>query len=107
MFLDGTPAVEQIASPDDTAEGFVLAVEHCEEAANNVFNIAAPAPFRYQDHVEKIARRLNLPYDSARVRGYEPYSISSEKARRLLGYEPKHTMDRMIERALELASRAG
>jgi nucleoside-diphosphate-sugar epimerase len=101
LFADGSPAVDQIAHPDDTAEGFALAVEHRDKARNNVFNIAAPAPFRYRDFIEKVAAGLGKPYESARVGGYEPYSISSEKARRLLGYEPKNTMEIMIDRALQ------
>jgi nucleoside-diphosphate-sugar epimerase len=101
LFADGSPAVDQIADPDDTAEGFALAIDHFDKAKNNIFNIAAPGPFRYQDFIEKVAAQLGKIYDSAVVRGYEPYSISSAKARELLGYKPKHTMERMIEKALK------
>lgn len=109
LFMDGSPAVDQIADPDDTAEGFVLAIEHFDNAKNNVFNITAPAPFRYRDHIEQVAAGLNLPYDSAKVSGYEPYSISIEKAQRLLGYQPRHTMKMEPEdpKLLERARREG
>ena len=100
LFMDGSPAVEQIAHPDDTAEGFVLAIERYDKAKNNVFNIAAPGPFRYQDFIERVAAELGKVYDSAKVSGFEPYAISNEKARRLLGYNPKYTMEIMIEKAL-------
>lgn len=98
--MDGSPAVDQIAHPDDTAEGFVLAIERYDTAKNNVFNIAAPSPFRYQDFIERVAAELGKVYDRAKVRGFEPYAISNEKARRLLGYNPKYTMQMMIEMAL-------
>lgn len=101
LFADGSPAVDQIADPDDTAEGFALAIDHYEKAKNNIFNIAAPEPFTYQEFIEKVAAKLGMIYDSAVVRGYEPYSISNAKAQELLGYKPKHTMERMIERALK------
>jgi nucleoside-diphosphate-sugar epimerase len=101
LFRDGSPAVDQIADPDDTAEGFALAIDHHEEAKNNIFNIAAPGPFRYQDFIETVAAKLGKTYESAVVRGYEPYSISNAKAEKLLGYKPKHTMERMIEKALK------
>jgi UDP-glucose 4-epimerase len=101
LFADSSPAVDQIADPDDTAEGFALAIDHYDRAKNNIFNIAAPGPFRYQDFIERVAAKLGKVYDSAVVQGYEPYSISNAKARELLGYKPKHTMERMIEKALK------
>jgi len=101
LFPDGSPAVDQIADPDDTAEGFALAIDHFERARNNIFNIAAPAPFAYREFIEKVAERMGMPYESAIVRGYEPYSISNAKAEELLGYKPKHTMERMIDTALK------
>lgn len=101
LFADGSPAVDQIADPDDTSEGFALAIEHYEKARNNIFNIAAPAPFAYQDFMEKVAAKLGKVYESAIVRGYEPYSISNAKAQELLGYRPKHTMESMIDKALK------
>ena len=101
LFADGTPAVDQIADPDDTSEGFALAIDHFEKAKNNVFNIAAPEPFRYQDFIERVATILAMEYDSARLSGYEPYSISNDKARKLISYKPQHTMSAMIEKALK------
>jgi UDP-glucose 4-epimerase len=101
LFQDGSPAVDQIADPDDTAEGFALAIEHFEKAKNNVFNIAAPRAFRYQDVIDLVSSKLGKEYERVKVRGYEPYSISNQKAQELLGYNPKYTMEKMIEKALE------
>jgi UDP-glucose 4-epimerase len=101
VFIDGSPAVDQITDPDDTAEGFVLAIERRRAAAGNIFNIAAASPFRYEDFVEAVARGLGLPFDRAKVRGFEPYAISCEKAERLLGYAARHTMANMIDKALQ------
>jgi nucleoside-diphosphate-sugar epimerase len=105
LFSNGEPAVDQIADPDDTAQGIVLAVEKHESAKDNVFNIAAPAPFKYVDFIEKIAEGLGVSWGKGRVSGYEPYEISNEKARRMLGYDPKHRMEEMIDRALKAARR--
>jgi UDP-glucose 4-epimerase len=101
LFMDGTPAVDQIADPDDTAEGFSLAIDNYENARNNLFNIAAPEPFRYRDFIEQVADKLGMEYEEVKIPGYEPYSISNEKAQKLLGYEPKHTMKKMITKALQ------
>lgn len=101
LFMDGTPAVDQIADPDDTAEGFSLAIDNYKNARNNLFNIAAPEPFRYRDFIEQVADKLGMGYEEVKIPGYEPYSISNEKAQKLLGYEPKHTMKKMITKALQ------
>jgi nucleoside-diphosphate-sugar epimerase len=90
LFPDGSPAVDQIADPDDTAEGFALTIDHFDKSKDNIFNIAAPAPFCYQDFIEKVAAKMNKIYDSAVVQGYEPYSISNTKANELLGFKPEH-----------------
>jgi nucleoside-diphosphate-sugar epimerase len=103
LFSDGESAVDQIADPNDTAQGIVLAIDKHESAKNNVFNIAAPAPFRYVDFIEKVADGLGVSWGKGKVSGYEPYEISNEKAQRMLGYNPKHTMEEMIERALKLS----
>jgi nucleoside-diphosphate-sugar epimerase len=99
--------MDQIADPDDTAEGFALAIDHHEKARNNIFNIAAPGPFRYRDFIDGVASKMGKVYESAAVQGYEPYSISNAKAEKLLGYKPKHTMDKMIEKALAKAETKG
>ena len=101
LFSNGEPAVDQIADPDDTAQGILLAIDKHESAKNNVFNIAAPAAFRYVDFVEKVADGLGVSWGTGKVSGYEPYEISNEKAKRMLGYNPEHTMEEMIERALK------
>lgn len=103
----GVSAVDQIAFPDDTADGFTLAIKHYDKAKNNIFNIAAPAPFRYADVIEKVANGLDLPYESAVVSGFEAYEISNAKAEKILGYKPRHTMDEMIDRALTLKKAGG
>jgi nucleoside-diphosphate-sugar epimerase len=101
LCADGSPAVDQIADPDDTSEGFALAIDHFEKAKNNVFNIAAPESFCYQDFIERVAAGLGLEYDSAKLSGCEPYSISNKKAQEILEYKPRHTMAMMIEKALK------
>ena len=100
LFLNGDSAVDQIADLDDTALGWVLAIEKYESAKHNIFNIAGAAPFRYLDVIEQVASGLGVPWESTRVPGIEPYEISNAKAKRLLGYQPRYTMEQMIAKAL-------
>ncbi len=97
---NGESVVDQIADPDDTAEGIALAIDKCRTAKNNIFNIAAPVPFRYLDVIDKVASGLGVPWESGKVSGFEPYEISNEKAKRMLGYTPRYTIEQMIDKAL-------
>jgi nucleoside-diphosphate-sugar epimerase len=100
----GDSVVDQIADPDDTAEGFFLALENFTRAKGEIFNISAPKPFNYHDHSGKIAQARGVPCECVEVPGLEPYEISWEKAGRLINYSPKNTMDKMIAAALSLES---
>ena len=100
LFENGESAVDHITDPEDTAEGVVLAIEKYKTAQNNVFNIAGPEPFRYLDVIKKIAAGLGVPWDSGRVIGIEPYEVSNEKAKKMLGYLPKYSIIKMMEKAL-------
>ena len=97
---NGDSVVDQIADPDDTAEGFFLALENFTRAKGEIFNISAPKPFNYHDYSGKIARARGVTCECVEVPGLEPYEISWEKAGRLINYSPKITMDKMIEAAL-------
>jgi nucleoside-diphosphate-sugar epimerase len=99
---NGESVVDQIADPDDTAEGIALAIDKCNTAKNNIFNIAAPASFRYLDVIERVASGLGVSWESGKVSGFEPYEISNEKAKRMLGYNPRYTMEQMIDKALRV-----
>jgi nucleoside-diphosphate-sugar epimerase len=100
LFENGESAVEHITDSEDTAEGIVLAIEKYETAQNNIFNIAGPEPFRYLDVIQKIAACLGVVWDSGKVLGIKPYEVSNEKAKKILGYLPKYSITKMIEKAL-------
>jgi nucleoside-diphosphate-sugar epimerase len=100
LMINGESGIDQIAAPEDIADGIVRGIERFEKAKNNVYNLAGPSPFRYLDIVKKLAKEFDLPWDSAPVKGIEPYEIVIEKARRILGYNPGSTAEMMFERAL-------
>ena len=99
-YPNGEPLFVHLADPRDTATGFVLAIENLDRGRNNVFNIVGYAPFSYLDVIDKVADGLEVPWENVRISGPEKYEISNEKARRLLGYRPRYSIDSIIERAL-------
>ena len=101
LMMNGESAVDHIADPDDIAEGIVLGVVNREKAVKNIFNLAGPKPFKYLEVIEDLARGMGVPWDSARVKGIEPYELRNDKAKKYLGYEPRYTMKMMIEKAVK------
>jgi nucleoside-diphosphate-sugar epimerase len=100
LMMNGESGVDQVAAPEDIADGIVRGIERFAKAKNNVYNLAGPAPFKYLDIVKKLAGKFDLPWGSAPVKGIEPYEIVIEKAKRVLGYNPGFTAEMMFERAL-------
>ncbi len=97
---NGQSAVDQIADPHDIADGITLGIENCETAKNNIYNIAGPGPFKYLDVIERLADGLGVVWDRARVEGIEPYELRNDLAEKVLGYKPKFTMEKMIDKAV-------
>lgn len=106
LMMNGDSGVDHIADPWDIAEGIVLGVVKHEEAVNGIFNLAGPAPFRYLDVIEQVAKGLGVPWDSARIKGIEPYELRNDRAKRVLGYNPRFTMEKMIEKAVRRARKS-
>jgi nucleoside-diphosphate-sugar epimerase len=86
---DGTPFLEHICDVRDAAEATVLAMES-DVAPGHAFNIAGPEAFRYTEVGPKLAARTGMRVVEARCRGIHSYSLSINKARTLLGYQPRY-----------------
>ncbi len=99
LMPDGSSGVDHVSDPEDIAQGIVLTVERRQAALGGVYNLAGPAPFRYREVIEQLARELGVAWDSAPIKGIEPYELSIERARKVLGYDPQFPIERMLERA--------
>jgi nucleoside-diphosphate-sugar epimerase len=104
LMPDGSSGVDHVSDPEDIAQGIVLAVERHREALGGIYNLAGPAPFRYLEVIEKLARDLGVPWSSAPVKGIEPYELSIDLARKVLGYSPQFPIERMLEQAVRKQS---
>jgi UDP-glucose 4-epimerase len=96
---DGGPFTEHVCDTRDAAEAVLLALES-ERAPGEAFNIAGPAAFRYTDVGPVLARRIGAEPVSLRCPGIHSYSLSIEKARRLLDYDPKYRVEDSLNDAL-------
>lgn len=96
---DRTPFHYQVVDVRDVVQGIMLALQG-EEAKGEIFNIAGPAPFSYQQEAERVAEVLGKSYLKVRTTMFS-YNISIAKARSLLGYNPKFDAYTIITEALE------
>jgi nucleoside-diphosphate-sugar epimerase len=103
LMPDGSSGVDHVSDPEDVAEGIVLGVVNHAAGLRGVYNLAGPSNFRYRELIEKLAVDLGVPWGSAPVKGIEPYELSTERARRVLGYAPQYPIERMLANAVRYA----
>lgn len=96
---DGSPFTEHICDVRDAAEATVLAVRS-DAAAGHTFNIAGPESFQYTEIGPRLAAMLDRPSAEGRCRGIHSYTLSIEKARTLLGYQPRYGVMDSLKDAL-------
>jgi nucleoside-diphosphate-sugar epimerase len=107
LMPDGSSGVDHVSDPEDIAEGIVLAVVNHAAGLKGVFNLAGPSNFRYRELIEKLAADLGVPWGSAPVKGIEPYELSTDRARGVLGYTPQYPIERMLANAVRHAREHG
>lgn len=96
---DGRPYKKHIADVRDIVHGCLCALGK-EQAAGEVFQLAGPRPFAWDEAVPLLAELLELPVVEVQSDGVPTfYEFDISKARRLLGFAPSCTIDRMFEDA--------
>lgn len=97
---EGTPYKRHIVHIDDVMQAFGLIVGN-PAAVGESFNIAGPAPFRYDVAARYLSERTGVPTIDLAVPGFHSFEINISRARSLLGYEPRVDIFAIIDRALE------
>lgn len=90
-----------ITDTRDMVQGVLLALEH-EDAAGEIFNLGATDPVDFEALLAQMSDITGLPIIIADLPGQGVYyQTSNEKIRRILGYEPIWTIERMVREAGE------
>lgn len=97
---------KHIADVHDIVQGFVNGLGKAG-AMGQVFQLAAPTPYTWEETVPYLAGKLGADYVDVRLAGHVPtyYEFDLNKGQRLLGYQPRYDIFRMIDEAV--AFRAG
>jgi UDP-glucose 4-epimerase len=96
----------------DLATGIVTALEH-PDARNEDFNLSAAEGTTVRQLAELIWRKIKGPGTPLRIVSDEPFAYdvqcripSTEKAKRVLGFEAATTLDQMLDEVIPWISRA-
>lgn len=98
---NGRAYKKHIAHADDIVAGFTAAVGN-PAAVGGTFQLAAPAPFTWDEAVPYLAEALELPVLDLRLVDAIPtyYEFDLSHSRDTLGYAPQMDIRRMIDAAL-------
>ena len=101
---DYRPWRMHISDVRDTIDGVLLAMTH-DQAAGEVFHIGYSRAVTWDEVVRYIAEKTNRPVFDVCLDVYFDFELSTEKAQRILGFDPKYGPRAMIDDALRF--RAG
>jgi UDP-glucose 4-epimerase len=98
---DGRPSTTTLNDARDAADG-MRRIAASADAVGEAFNIGPAAPYAELELAERLGERLRLPVSMVRTRYARPdWIVSSDKARRILGYTPVRTIFDMLDEALD------
>ena len=93
---------------EDLAEGNVAALQ--DVAANKVYNLEGLKPVTIKEvaeTVQKLVGNVEIQYKETRAADFEGKSISSAKAKKELGWEPKVSFEEGARRYIEWYKASG
>ena len=97
---DGLAGTVTYGDSRDAAAGLRAMID-ADAAVGEAFNIGPAAPCSERDFAEHLAARLGLGLTEIRLpRPRRQWRVSSDKARRVLGYSPEHDPLGMIDEAV-------
>lgn len=99
LYEDGTARIDHIVDAEDVASALVLAVEN-PKSRGEIFNIAGPYPFCYDEVIDDTAKALGLSWYKGKIVGAYPYEISINKAEKIIGYKPRYSIEDTLAKAL-------
>jgi len=103
---EGVPYYRHIVHIDDVMQAFDAMLAN-PTALGHSFNIAAPAPFDYAVAAEYLSGKMNIPTVDVVCAGFHSFAININKARAVLGYEPRYDIFAIADSALDYARQHG
>jgi UDP-glucose 4-epimerase len=98
---NGRSYKKHIADVNDIVRGILSALDK-SAAFGQVFQLAGPAPFSWEEVIPYLAQKLGRDYIDVKLAELTPtyYEFDLAKGRRLLGFQPEMDIFKMIDQAL-------
>lgn len=98
---NGRTYKKHIADVRDIVGGLAAGLGN-EQVIGQAIQLAAPAPFTWEEAVPHLAKTLGLAYGDARLADHNPtyYEFDLSKCRTLLGYQPRYDIITMFDDAM-------
>jgi UDP-glucose 4-epimerase len=98
---NGRSYKKHIADVNDIVRGILSALDK-PAAFGQVFQLAGPAPFTWEEVIPYLAQKLGRDYIDVKLAELTPtyYEFDLAKGRRLLGFQPQMDIFKMIDQAL-------
>ena len=98
---DGTPYQMHIAATEDSVMGIKLAIFN-DKAVGNIYNLGPNDVVKFDEAIPKMSQITGFPVVRFNMPGKAlSYITSNNKIKEELGYAPKWTFDKMIDKAAE------
>lgn len=96
---------KHVADVRDIVGGFATGLGQ-SGAIGEVFQLAAPTPYTWEETIPYLAQKLGVDYVDVNLAGQIPtfYEFDMSKGKRLFGYQPRYDMFRMIDDAVAFRS---
>lgn len=99
---DGSPYKMHIACTDDIVEGLCLAIFN-KKAIGNIYNLGPDDVVKFDIAIKKMSKITSYPIVKFNMPGKAlSYETSNNKIKNELGFLPKWTFDKMLDRASEV-----
>ena len=94
---------KHIADVRDITVAFTAALNKAQ-VVGEVFQLAGPGPFTWEEAIPYMAEKLELDYVDVRLDGNVPtfYEFDLDKSVRLFGYQPRYDIFTMIDSAIRV-----
>ena len=100
VHTDKSPFVRHIVALEDVVQSFLISLGS-PVSFGETFNIAAASSFSYDVLAGYVSEKLNLPIVPFTFPNGFDFTIDINKAKSLLGYQPKFDVFQMIDAAIE------
>ena len=99
-YENGSARIDHIVDAQDAAQAVFLCIEN-KASRGEIFNIAGPCPFKYDEFIEYVSKKSGKKWHKGKTSGAFPYELSIEKAKKIISYKPVFGIKEILKKAFK------